>query len=124
MELHSTPGILRSGRTNYDETTSEIVSDPHDGSGIIELIAIFRCRKDRHATAVGEELVAILNDLMSTGQKIQVEALQKLPQLKGNTESHAILYNVSALYFSYRRQNICIQQDNRKLFLRAIDPLR
>lgn len=79
VELYTAFGILGRSWPDDDEAAGQVIGDSHDGSGIVELVAIFRRREDGYAASVGEELVAILHDLVCPGQQVQIEALQKVP---------------------------------------------
>ena len=66
--------LLLSGLQNL-ETAHEGVVDGHHGTGIIEFTAVVGGREEGHQLTLGEELVAILNDLMSPADQVDVMLL-------------------------------------------------
>ena len=65
------------GWLQNSERAHEALIDGHHCARIIELATIIGRREDGHELPVGEELVAVLDDLVRTHDQIKVVLLQK-----------------------------------------------
>ena len=59
------------------EGARQIFLDAHHGSAVVELSTVVRRREDCDELLLGEELIAVLNDLMSATDEIQLVFPQK-----------------------------------------------
>ena len=67
LRIYGTPISLnrarRDTRTAYLERAQEGLVDTHHGTRVVELATIIGCGEEGHEMPLGEELVAILDDL-------------------------------------------------------------
>ena len=64
-------------RTTNLEGAEQALVHAHHGAGIVELAAIVGGAEERHELTLGEELVAVLDDLVSTADEVHVVFLQE-----------------------------------------------
>jgi len=87
-----------SGRPQDLEGTHQRVIDGHHRPGIIEFSAIIRRRENGNELPFGEELVAVLDDLMSAHNQVELMAFQEvLNHIGSKGEGHASVILAPAL---------------------------
>lgn len=62
--------------TNLERAEQALVH-AHHGAGIVKLAAVVGGAEERHELTLGEELVAVLDDLVSTADEVHVVFLQE-----------------------------------------------
>jgi len=67
---------LGAGTANLEGAEQALVH-AHHGAGIVKLAAVVGRAEERHELALGEELVAILDNLVSTADEVHVVFLEE-----------------------------------------------
>lgn len=69
--------LLLLGRLENLERAKQALVDAHHGTGIVKLAAVVGSGEEGDELALGEELVAVLDDLVSTADEIHVMFLEE-----------------------------------------------
>ena len=69
--------LLLVGRLEDAEGAHKRLVDGHDGARIVELSAVVGRGEDRHELPVGEELIAVLDDLVRAHDQVVVVLLKE-----------------------------------------------
>lgn len=65
------------GAVAYLERTQQALINAHHGTGVVELSAVVWRREQRNQLSLREELVAVLNDLVSAAYQVHVVLLEE-----------------------------------------------
>lgn len=77
MLVKPTPRSIASRTSTYLERTKQALINTHHCTSIIKFTTVVRSAEQRHELSLGEELVAILDDLMGTAYQIHVVFLEE-----------------------------------------------
>lgn len=69
--------LLLLGRLEDLERAEQALVDTHHGTGIVKLAAVVGSTEEGDELALGEELVAVLDDLVGTADEIHIMFLQE-----------------------------------------------
>lgn len=103
--------LLLSGLENLERAEQALV-DAHHGTSIVEFTTVVGGAEERHQLALGEELIAVLNNLMGTANEIHVMLLQEsrhYVRTKGERDTSVVLAPSSDFLVRVRPEEIAKQ---------------
>lgn len=98
----------RHGHTHLERAKQALVY-AHHGSSIVELSAVVGCAEQGNKLALGEEFVAVLDDLMGTADQVHVVLLQEAGnnvRTKGEGNTSVVFAPASNIFVWVRPQKV------------------